>query len=103
MITIVDQFQAQQRGEHPERADVQGLLVHRAERGGVHRHTGRAKVVVPNRLHAHHREQAGDGGQFCSGANPDGAMPLVVQALDFAVLQAGRLHQFCFNFKSIML
>ncbi len=35
---VVDQLQAQQRGEHAERADMQRLLMHSAERGGVHRH-----------------------------------------------------------------
>ncbi|MCY1182411.1 hypothetical protein D9M73_229700 [compost metagenome] len=63
---------------------MQRLLVHRAEGGGMHRHAGRAEVVVADRLHAHDREQAGDGSQFVGGADADGAVALLVQALDFA-------------------
>ncbi len=83
-LRVVDQFQAQQRGEHAERADVQRLLVHRAEGGGMHRHTGGTEVVVADRLHAHDREQPGDGGQLCGGADTDGTVALLIQALDFA-------------------
>ncbi len=83
-LRVVDQLQAQQRGEHTERADVQRLLVYGAESGGVHRHAGGAQVVVADRLHAHDGKQAGDSGQFFSGADADGAVAFVVQALDFA-------------------
>ena len=83
-LRIFDQFQAQQRGEYPERADLQRLFMHGAKRGGVHRHPGRRQVVITHRLHAHHREQTGEGRQFCRRADTDRAMALQVQALDFA-------------------
>ncbi|MNN06556.1 hypothetical protein D3C81_1193490 [compost metagenome] len=80
---VVDQLQAQQRGEDPERADVQRLLVHGAKGGGMHRYTGAAEVVVPDWLHAHHREQAADGCQLFGGADANGAVAFLVEALDF--------------------
>ncbi|MNV43860.1 hypothetical protein D3C71_1355930 [compost metagenome] len=77
---VFDQLQAQQRGEHTERIVRQRLGRARAERGGVHRHPGHRQVVVAHRVHAHHREQATQGGQFFSGADADGTVALLVQA-----------------------
>ena len=81
---VVDKLQAQQRGEDPERADLQGLFMHRAKRRGMHRHPGGGEVVVAHRLHAHHGEQARQGRQFGGGADADRAMALQVQALQLA-------------------
>jgi len=39
-VRVVDQFQAQQRGEDPERTDVQGRFMHGAKGRGMHRHPG---------------------------------------------------------------
>ncbi|MNC60334.1 hypothetical protein D3C75_1102040 [compost metagenome] len=50
----------------------------------MHRYAGRAEVVITHRLHAHHREQAGDGRQLFGSTDADGAMALLVQAFDFA-------------------
>ncbi|MCY1301838.1 hypothetical protein D9M70_514720 [compost metagenome] len=83
-LGVVDQLQAQQRGEHPERADLQRVFVHRAEGGGVDWHPRAAEVVVAHRLHAHDGEQAADGREFLGRTHPDGAVPLHRQALDLA-------------------
>ncbi len=90
---VVDQFQAQQRGEYAERAGLQRLLVGGAKRGGVHRHAGRRQVVIAHGLHAHHGEHAAHIGQLFGRAHADGAMALDVQALDLA-----RARQLCGQF-----
>lgn len=91
-LRVVDQLQAQQRGEHTERADMQRLLVHRAKGSGMHRYASGAEVIIADRLHAHDGEQAGDGGQFFGGADADGAVTFLVQALDFAGPAQGLCH-----------
>ncbi|MNF70821.1 hypothetical protein D3C84_527480 [compost metagenome] len=80
---VFNQFQAQQRGEHPERADLQRRFMHRAKSRGMHRHPGRRQVVITHRLHAHHRKQSGECRQFIGGANADRTVALQVQAFDF--------------------
>lgn len=77
---VFDQLQAQQRGEHAERVLCQRGTGERPERGGVHRHAGHRQVVVADRVHAHHCEQAAQRGQFLHGADADRAMALLVQA-----------------------
>ncbi|MNP36717.1 hypothetical protein D3C76_1301270 [compost metagenome] len=50
----------------------------------MHRHAGGCQVVVADRLHAHHREQAAQRRQFLGGADANRAVALLIQALDFA-------------------
>lgn len=90
-LQVFDQLQAQQRGEYPERTDLQRCFMHGAKRRGMHRYAGRCQVVVTHRLHAHHREQAGEGRQFIGRTDANRPMALQVQALDFA--GAGELLQ----------
>lgn len=77
---VFDQLQAQQRGEHAERILRQRRAGERAERGGMHRHARDRQVVVADRVHAHHREQAAQRGQFLHGAHADRAMAFFIQA-----------------------
>jgi hypothetical protein len=79
-----DQLQAQQRGEHAKRAGLQRLFVDGAKGRGMDRHASRCQVVIAHRLHAHDREQTGDGRQLCSGAQADRTVALHAQALDLA-------------------
>ena len=58
--------------------------MHGAKGGGVNRYASGGEVVVPHRLHAHHRKQTADSRQFRSGAQADGAVAFHAQALDFA-------------------
>ncbi|MCW0417706.1 hypothetical protein NB689_003460 [Xanthomonas sacchari] len=88
---VLDQLQPQQRGEHAEWIARQRRGIQRAERGGVHRHPGYRQVVVADRRHAHHREQAAQRGQFLGGADADRAVPLLVQARAFVVALQLRL------------
>gem|GEM_PF-4452509 len=81
-LQVVDQLQAQQRGEDAERADVQRLLVHGTERGGVHRHPSTAEVVVAHRLHAHDRKKSRDGRQLLGRTYSDGPVAFMVQPFE---------------------
>ncbi|MNF93140.1 hypothetical protein D3C84_758080 [compost metagenome] len=81
---VINQFEAKQGREHPEWADLQGVLMHGTEGRGVDRYTGRAEIVVANWLHAHDCEQAANGGQLFRRADPDCTMPLHRQTTEFA-------------------
>lgn len=82
---VFDQLQAQQRGEHAERILRQRRAGERAERGGMHRHARDRQVVVADRVHAHHGEQAAQRGQFLHGADADRAVALFIQACALVV------------------
>ncbi len=73
---IFYQFQAHQGGEHAERTDLQRVFMYGAKSGGVHRNARYRQVIVTDRRHAHHPEQAAQGGQLVCGADPDRAVAL---------------------------
>ncbi|ETC87828.1 hypothetical protein XHC_2670 [Xanthomonas hortorum pv. carotae str. M081] len=86
---IFDQLQPQQRGEHAKRIGRQRRIVDRAERGGMYRHAGHRQVVIAHRMHAHHRKQPAQRGQFLRRADPDRTVSFQIQPRPLVVaLQA---------------
>ncbi len=82
---VLDQLQAQQRGEDAERVAGQCGVVDGPEGGGVHRHASHGKIVVTHRMHAHHGEQATQHGHLFGAAHTDGAVALDAEPLVFGV------------------
>ncbi len=55
-----------------------------AKSGGVHRNARYRQVIVTDRRHAHHPEQAAQGGQLACSADPDCAVALHGEAFYLA-------------------
>ncbi len=55
-----------------------------AKSGGVHRNACYRRVIVTDRRHAHHPEQAAQGGQLACSADPDCSVALHGEAFYLA-------------------
>lgn len=89
-VLVVDQVEAQQRGEDAERVALQGFLADRAKGSRVDRNAGGRKIVIANRIHAHDGKHAAHHRKLGRGAEADRAVALLGDTLQrIGVFEAG--------------
>ncbi|MNP26354.1 hypothetical protein D3C76_1192090 [compost metagenome] len=86
---VINQIEAQHRGEDPKRIAAQSGIVNRTKRGRVDRHPGLREVVIADREHAHNGEHPPQGGQLQGRTDTDRPVAFEVEASQF--IRVGQL------------
>ncbi len=60
-------------------------FVNRPKRRRMHRHACGRQVVIPDRIHSHHREHPANREELVGSAEADSAVALDAQTLQFAI------------------
>ena len=79
---ILDQIETKQRGEYPERIATERGIADRPKGRGMDGHAGHRQVIVPDRVHPHHCEDATHVEQFVRAPQANRAVTLDVQSLE---------------------
>lgn len=82
---ILDQVEAQQRGEYPERVAPERGIVDRPKGRGMNGHAGHRQIIIADRVHPQHGKDATHVEQFVRAPQANGAVTLDVQPLEFIV------------------